>query len=129
MPDLASIHMAAASAGALDLDFWDDVYGFAYRPVKTLLLEASLKDAIVAQVDARHLVTAPCCLRSFDLASVNAADADFTTDFVLEAAASVRALTLPPLLVWSVLVTSDPCTMAWNSCFHANNECTGWTLR
>ncbi|CAL8467117.1 g6653 [Coccomyxa elongata] len=88
LPDLASIYMAAAGAGALDLDFWDNVYDFVYRPVKSLLLDASLKDAIVAQVDARHLVTAPCCLRSFDLATMSAADADFTTDFVLEAAAS-----------------------------------------
>ncbi len=98
LPDLASIHMAAAGAGALDLDFWDNVYGFAYRPVKSLLLDASLKDAIVAQVDARHLVTAPCCLRSFDLATVSAADADFTTDFVLEAAASVSVQVMPPLV-------------------------------
>lgn len=98
---MASIHMAAAGAGALDLDFWDDVYGFAYRPVKTLLLEASLKDAIVAQVDARHLVTAPCCLRFFDLATVSAADTDFTTEFALEAAGSVR--------VEPFLCRSGPC--------------------
>jgi hypothetical protein len=92
LPDVASIHMAGASAAALDLDFWDKVYGFSYRPVHTLLLEDSLKTAHVAPVDARHLVTAPCCVRTFDLAAMRAADADFSTDFVLEASPSVRFL-------------------------------------
>ncbi len=89
LPDLASIHMAGAGAGALDLEFWNDVYGFSYRPVQNLLLEASLKDAIVAPVDARHLLTAPCCLRSFDMATMSAADTEFSTEFVLKAAPSV----------------------------------------
>ena len=31
MPDLASMHAAGAGSGALDLDFWTDVYGFSFR--------------------------------------------------------------------------------------------------
>ncbi len=31
MPDVASMYVAGAGAGAMDLDFWADVYGFSYR--------------------------------------------------------------------------------------------------
>ena len=34
LPDRVTIHLAAASEAALDLGFWDSVYGFSMRPVR-----------------------------------------------------------------------------------------------
>ena len=123
LPDLASIHIAGAGPGAVDLDFWNDVYGFSYRPVRDLLLEASLKDAHVAPVHPCHVLTAPCCLRSFDLATMSAADTEFSTEFVLEAASSVSG---SPLV--SLAQTTPPATLckgalvqvsvSWHSAAH-----------
>lgn len=31
LPDQATMYVAGAGPGALDLDFWQDVYGFSYR--------------------------------------------------------------------------------------------------
>ena len=31
LPDIATMYAAGAGPGALDLDFWRDVYGFSYR--------------------------------------------------------------------------------------------------
>ena len=31
LPDIATMFVAGAGPGALDLDFWSDVYGFSYR--------------------------------------------------------------------------------------------------
>ena len=34
LPDRVTVHLAAASEAALDLEFWDDVYGFSMRPIR-----------------------------------------------------------------------------------------------
>lgn len=89
MPDIATIHMAAAGANAVDLDFWDDVYGFSYRPIRERLQEQALKDAFVAPVDAAHMLTDASTVRVLDLAIMRPADVEFSTAFALEASSSV----------------------------------------
>ena len=34
LPDRVTVHLAGVSEAALDLRFWDDVYGFAMQPVR-----------------------------------------------------------------------------------------------
>lgn len=40
LPDFATMSIAAADASALDLDFWDDVAGLSFAPVRAALREA-----------------------------------------------------------------------------------------
>lgn len=41
LPDIASMYVAGAGPGALDLDFWNDVYGFSYRYSRPVLSATS----------------------------------------------------------------------------------------
>jgi hypothetical protein len=41
LPDFATMYIAAADASALDLGFWDAVYGFSYAPVAAELHAAA----------------------------------------------------------------------------------------
>ena len=45
LPDTATIFVAAASRAALDISFWDDVYGFSYKPVQDEMLEHAFTHA------------------------------------------------------------------------------------
>ena len=85
LPDVASIHMAAADKGAVNLSFWEDVYGFSYKPVQQQLRDAELSNALVLPVKREDLLTQGVTVQQLDLASMTAADADLTADFVLEA--------------------------------------------
>ena len=35
LPDRVTVHLAGASEAALDLQYWDQVYGFSMRPVRS----------------------------------------------------------------------------------------------
>lgn len=78
---MATLHVAGAGANAGGLGFWGNVYGFDMSPVATALQQAALRDAVVAPVRQEDLVTPSVLLRSFDLATMAARDADFTADF------------------------------------------------
>ena len=56
LPDSATIFVAAASRAALDISFWDDVYGFSYKPVQADMLEHAYTHA-----GKRSLHVHPCC--------------------------------------------------------------------
>ncbi|CAL5225398.1 g8207 [Coccomyxa viridis] len=88
LPDRATMYIAGAGPGALDLEFWRDVYGFSYRPVQAQLLRDGLKTAHVTPVSADDIVTAACELQSFDLTSMTPQDAEFNAHFTLQAPAS-----------------------------------------
>ncbi|KAK9835065.1 hypothetical protein WJX81_008355 [Elliptochloris bilobata] len=83
LPDRVALHLAAASEGALDLAFWEDVQGFSYAPVREALHADALSKALVAPVAPDDLLSAAACVATFDLGTMAPADADFTTSFEL----------------------------------------------
>ncbi len=85
LPDLASLHMAAAGAGATGLTFWNKVYGFDYSLVQQELREDAHQTALLKDVSSQDLLSCSCLLRQLDIAHMDAADASFSTDFILEA--------------------------------------------
>ena len=89
LPDIASIHLAAAGPGATGLCFWQKVYGFDYSLVQQELLEDAHKTALVKAVSRQDLLSTSCCVCQLDLASMTTADCDFNSDFVLEADSEV----------------------------------------
>ncbi|DBB07799.1 hypothetical protein WJX82_004343 [Trebouxia sp. C0006] len=85
LPDLASLHMAAAGAGATGLTFWNKVYGLDYSLVQQELREDAHQTALLKDVSSQDLLSCSCLLRQLDIAHMDAADASFSTDFILEA--------------------------------------------
>ena len=77
LPDTATIFLAAASRAALDISFWDDVYGFSYNPVQDEMLEHAFTHAgkrllhvhpcfqqtLPTQVGDTGLTSGPCACR------------------------------------------------------------------
>ncbi len=90
LPDLASMHMAAAGAGATGLTFWNKVYGFDYSLVQQELREDAHQTALLKDVSSQDLLSKSCLLRELDIAHMAASDASFSTGFVLEANPQVR---------------------------------------
>ena len=85
LPDMASVHLAAASAEATGLTFWDKIYGFDFSLVRQQLQENAQQTALLKDVSSQHILSDSYQLRQLDIAHMSAADASFTTDFVLEA--------------------------------------------
>ena len=84
LPDKATVRLCAiedAEYRADKLDFWDDVYGFDYRAIKTLAEGEPLVDT----VDSGQVVTGDAALVSFDLTTMVVADAAFSAPFTLTA--------------------------------------------
>eukprot|EP00891_Asterochloris_glomerata_P000043 jgi/Astpho2/43/gw1.00001.41.1_t len=76
LPDTATISVAAASRAALDISFWDSVYGFSYKCVQAEMLEHAFTHA-----GKRSLH--PMVVHHLDLATMRPDDAYFTTPFKL----------------------------------------------
>ena len=66
LPDIASIHLAAAGPGATGLSFWQKVYGFDYSLVQQQLLEDAHKHALVKGVSQQDLLSSSCCVCQLD---------------------------------------------------------------
>lgn len=64
LPDTATILVAGASAAALGLDFWDDVYGFSMLPVRRDL-EFSGEHPVGGGASGRRVVRGPNHARAF----------------------------------------------------------------
>lgn len=94
---MASIHIAAAGEGATGLTFWRTVYGFDYSLVHDELLQDAHNIAMVKAVSQQDLLSNSCCVCQLDLATMTAADTDFSSDFVLEADAQVRSTAIQTL--------------------------------
>ena len=90
LPDIATLHIAAAGPAALDTGFWSDVYGFSMEPIAAAAREHSMSDALVVQVAAGAVLTQPAVVRRFNLATMDDSETDFSTDFELTATAEVR---------------------------------------
>ena len=92
LPDVASMFIAAAGPGALDIAFWDSVYGFSMTPIGDSVRQGCQGKAVVTAVAGQDLLTDAVRVQRFDLATMAAADADFHTDFHLRARTQVKIL-------------------------------------
>ena len=84
--------MAGVSQGVLDLDFWQDVYGFSMAPVLAHLAQQGVGKALVLPVAPCDVVTCAALLQTLDLATMAPADADFSATVELQPPAEVSAL-------------------------------------
>jgi hypothetical protein len=68
LPDLATLHLAAAGEGATGLRFWSDVYGLSMAPVAHSLRDSGAPQPPVAPALPAALrpacCAAPCLLRA-----------------------------------------------------------------
>ncbi|PSC76773.1 putative arginine N-methyltransferase 3 isoform B [Micractinium conductrix] len=88
LPDVARLYVAAGGEGATGLEFWHDVYGFrqaCMEDVRDSLASDALRTALLRYVPARHVISEPASLHSFDLATMSADEQDFTAPFRLAA--------------------------------------------
>ena len=91
--------MAAAGQGATGLTFWNKVYGFDYSLVQLELREDAHQTALLKDVHAQDILSKSCQLRQLDIADMTAADASFSTEFVLEPSPEVSSQRAFQLLV------------------------------
>ena len=98
LPDAARVFLAPATAGAVGTPFWDDVYGFAMPAVAEGVRSAALREVLVHVVQPEDVLGEGACVASFDLATIAAADQDFTADFRLTA--SRGPATCAALVLW-----------------------------
>ena len=74
LPDRATMHLAGVGAGALDLDYWNDVHGFDMGCVKAAIAQSQRGEALIQRIPAKDVVTGACRFADFDLLTVTAAD-------------------------------------------------------
>ncbi|KAI9835355.1 MAG: type I protein arginine N-methyltransferase Rmt1 [Thelocarpon superellum] len=82
-PDKATIFLAGIEDGEYKeekIGFWDNVYGFDFRPLK----QTALTEPLVDTVDIKAVVTDPTAVLTLDLYTVKSADLAFTTPFTLD---------------------------------------------
>ncbi|OAA49319.1 protein arginine N-methyltransferase 1 [Metarhizium rileyi] len=81
-PDKATIFFAGIEDGDYKnekIDFWDNVYGFDYSPLK----ETALSEPLVDTVELKTVVTDPTPVLTLDLYTCTVADLAFATPFKL----------------------------------------------
>ncbi|KDP40554.1 hypothetical protein JCGZ_24553 [Jatropha curcas] len=84
LPDTATIYAAGFGIGGTSLPFWKDVYGFNMSSIGKELVKDAAQFPIVDVVDDCNLVTNAAILRTFDLATMNPEEVDFTASIELE---------------------------------------------
>jgi len=82
-PTHSTLYIEGAS-DAPTLDFWDDVYGFDMKPMKTRVVRELRKEAGVEVVKAESIVTDRAKLNGFDLNTCRNQDLDFEVLFQLK---------------------------------------------
>ncbi|GAB4820494.1 hypothetical protein N2152v2_007540 [Parachlorella kessleri] len=107
LPDLAHIYVAAGGKSSTGLDFWESVYGFSMAPIQESIRQSALQRAVVRPVSGDQLVSPPVLLKGLDLATMAAADQDFTADFRLEAQPGAGPQQCHSLVVWFDTVFSE----------------------
>lgn len=79
-PDVATLFVAGIEDGDYfneKINYWDDVYGFDYSPIKTM----ALREPLVDTVEFKAVVTDPCPLYKIDIKTVSKDQLAFTKDF------------------------------------------------
>jgi SAM-dependent methyltransferase len=79
-PDKCSLFLQGVQDSTARFDFWDDVYGFDMRAVKSKL---SIRDAFVEDVDPQDVITSRELLKAIDIDHVTYEQLDFRADFSL----------------------------------------------
>ncbi|KAI9655498.1 MAG: hypothetical protein M1829_000642 [Trizodia sp. TS-e1964] len=82
-PDKATIFMAGIEDGDYKeekIDFWNNVYGFDYSPLK----QSALTEPLVDTVEMKAVVTDPTPVLILDLHKVKASDLNFSSAFILD---------------------------------------------
>ena len=95
LPDHASLWVAGAALGDGDLEFWDSVYGFSMDPVRQASQAERLSHVAVAPVSSNDIITSIAQVQAFDLMTMHARDADFSSEFRVEAHCQVGPCTPP----------------------------------
>lgn len=83
-PDKATIFVAGIEDGEYKddkINFWDNVYGFDYSPLK----KTALTEPLVDTVEVKAVVTDPTAVCTLDLYKCTVADLAFTSNYVLDA--------------------------------------------
>ncbi len=83
-PDQATLFLAGIEDGDYyneKINYWDDVYGFDYTPIK----EMALREPLVDTVEFKAVVTDPCPLYKIDIMTVQKEDLKFVKEFQLRA--------------------------------------------
>lgn len=83
-PDVATLYVAGVEDGEYfneKINYWDDVYGFDYSPIK----EQALREPLVDIVEFKAVVTDPCPLYKIDITTVTKEELSFAKDFQLRA--------------------------------------------
>jgi type I protein arginine methyltransferase len=83
IPDMAIIHVAAGSAAATGLDFWDDIYGFKFPDIKEASRKSTLTQPLISPVNQSTLLSTSAAIKEFDLTSMSKDDVDFHSEFEL----------------------------------------------
>nr|POF08844.1 putative protein arginine n-methyltransferase 3 [Quercus suber] len=84
VPDTATIFVAGFGKGGTSDPFWENVYGFNMSCIGKELVGDAAKIPIVDIVDNHDIVTNSTVLQTFDLATMNHDDVDFTASAELE---------------------------------------------
>jgi protein arginine N-methyltransferase 1 len=82
-PDKATIFVAGIEDGDYKdekINFWDNVYGFDYSPLK----RTALTEPLVDTVEIKAVVTDPTAVLTLDLYTCTVADLAFTSPFTLD---------------------------------------------
>lgn len=83
-PDVATLYVAGIEDGEYfneKINYWDDVYGFDYSPIK----QQALREPLVDVVEFKAVVTDPCPLYKIDICTVTKEDLSFVKGFQLRA--------------------------------------------
>ena len=99
LPDAATLYIAGATRAALDITFWQDVYGFTMKPVADSIVCQNQGKAIVTDVPASSILTESVAIRNFDLCFMHPRDADFSSEFELPLLGTVSS-SLPEVTKW-----------------------------
>lgn len=85
LPDIATMYVAGFGKGGTSFPFWEDVYGFNMSVVGREVVEDAAQVPIVDVLSPKDIITDACLIQSFDIATMEHDDVDFTSFFHLEA--------------------------------------------
>ncbi|KAF1321142.1 Arginine n-methyltransferase, partial [Globisporangium splendens] len=79
-PDKCSMHIQGIQDSTDRVQFWDEVYGFNMKAIKSKI---SIRDAFIEDVPASDVITDRALLQNIDIDHVKYDDLDFHSDFTL----------------------------------------------
>ncbi|BFZ54719.1 Nuclear SAM-dependent mono-and asymmetric methyltransferase [Savitreella phatthalungensis] len=83
-PDVAIMYVAGIEDGDYydeKINYWDNVYGFDYSPIK----EVAVREPLVDMVEFKAVMTDPCELFRIDITTVTKEQLSFSADFAIRA--------------------------------------------